>query len=127
MIKNVLIITTAFAAGATVSYVGGSATAQASIPLVAPYSPDEVQVTGLATDPTSPKGIINKWVKDNILAPVETARGVTAGTMKPCKVGAVLTVRYIPVVAGDLSQCNVYVSSQLQLPLDTTINSALVQ
>ena len=51
MIKNVIIITTAFAAGSTVAYVGGQATAQASIPIVAPYSPDEVQVAGLATDP----------------------------------------------------------------------------
>jgi len=127
MLKNVLIIVTSFTAGSTVSYLGGQAVAQASVPIVAPYSPQEVQVAGLATDPTSPKGIINKWVKDNILAPVEIERGVAAGTMKPCKVGAILSIRYIPVNPGDLSQCNVWVSSNLQLPLDTTINQSLVQ
>lgn len=126
MIKNVIMILTAFAAGSTVTYVGGQATAQAAVAITQYVSGDPVVVPfyGATEDypALSQRAILNRWVKKYLMAPIETKYGMAANTLSPCTGQARITLVYEPL-EEDPTWCNISAHAEVKLPGDFVVGA----
>jgi hypothetical protein len=116
--RAVILVATGIAIGSSGAYVAGTGLSQAAIATTQPVSQTvDIPTFGGNEDypNLSQRAILNKWIKKNLMTPIETAYGITPGTLSPCTTSARISIVYTPV-PEDPAWCTVGASAQIQLP-----------